>query len=167
MKKIVFVLSVVGILVGIASCGKRSFANAQKNNTAGFYEYEVECLGTDLDGSQQLRSYGAGANREDAREQAKKNAIFNVLFKGTRLGRSGCDVRPIVFNINVYDEKRDFFNEFFKDGGAYKAFVTKEDTPRQTKNRLNGEGREKVFGMRLTVLVSELRKELKSKGIIE
>lgn len=164
-KNKIVLIAVVSCL--IISCGRRTFVGTSKNITAGFYEYEAECLGTDLDGSQQLRSYGAGANREDAREQAKKSAVYNVLFKGTRLGRTGCDVRPVVFNINTYDEKRDFFNEFFKDGGAYKAFVTKEDTPRQTKNRLKGEGREKVFGMRLTVLVSELRKEMKSKGIIE
>lgn len=150
-----------------SSCNNRSFSNAAKNTTAGFYEYEIECLGTELDGSQQVRSFGAGANREDAREQAKKNAVFNLLFKGTRLGRTGCDTRPIVFNQNTYDEKREFFNEFFKDNGPYKAFVTKEDTPRQTKVRLRAEGREKVFSLRLTVLVSELRKELKSKGIIE
>ncbi len=165
MNKSIFFGSIVVSL--LFSCNKRSFNNVSKNTTAGFYEYEIECMGTDLDGSQQLRAYGVGANREDAREQAKKNAVYNILFKGTRLGRSGCDLRPVVFNINVYDEKRDFFNEFFKDGGAYKNFVTKEDTPRQTKNRLKAEGREKVFGMRLTVLVAELRKEMKQKGIIE
>lgn len=162
------IISILGLVVVIcSSCNNRSFSNAAKNTTAGFYEYEIECLGTELDGSQQIRSFGAGANREDAREQAKKNAVFNIIFKGTRLGRTGCDMRPIVFNQNTYDEKRDFFNDFFKDNGAYKAFVTKEDTPRQTKVRLKAEGREKVFSLRLTVLVSELRKELKSKGIIE
>lgn len=166
MKIIAIFVSFILLFVTL-SCNKRSFNQTSKNTTAGFYEYEVECLGTDLDGSQQLRSYGTGANREDAREQAKKNAVYNVLFKGTRLGRTGCDLRPVVFSINTYDEKREFFNEFFKDGGAYKNFVTKEDAPRQTKNRLKAEGREKVFGMRLTVLVSELRKEMKSKGIVE
>lgn len=157
----------LAILLIFSSCSSRNFIKAARNTTAGFYEYEIECLGTELDGSQQIRSFGAGANREDAREQAKKNAIFNVLFKGTRLGRTGCDTKPVVFNQNTYDEKRDFFNDFFKDKGPYAAFVTKEDTPRQTKVRLKAEGREKVFSLRLTVLVSELKKELRAKGIIE
>ena len=44
------------------------------------YTYEVECLGSELDGSVTLKSWGKAKNRADALEQPKKEAINAVLF---------------------------------------------------------------------------------------
>ena len=63
-----------------------NFCNAQKaqNNIAGDYAKSSECLGVELDGSQTIKSWGMGTRKIDAIEQAKKNAVRDVLFKGIR-----------------------------------------------------------------------------------
>lgn len=104
--------------------------NAQKSKqkkTAGFYDYETECLGVEGDGSQTVRSHGKGRNREDAIEQAKKNAVRDVLFKGISKGSSECNTKPLLFNPNAREKFEDYFNAFFADGGPYKEFITGED----------------------------------------
>ena len=60
---------------------------------AGNYTYETECMGIEMDGSQTLKAWGYGKNRIDAVEQAKKNAVRDVLFKGIRNGKTECNIR--------------------------------------------------------------------------
>lgn len=104
-----------------------SSAQKKQKKTAGFYEYEIECLGVEGDGSQTVRSHGKGRNREDAIEQAKKNAVMDVLFKGITKGNSECNTKPVLFNPNAREKFEDYFNAFFVDGGPYKEFITSED----------------------------------------
>lgn len=113
------------LLIGFKS---DSFAQKSKQKkTAGFYDYETECLGVEGDGSQTVRSHGKGRNREDAIEQAKKNAVKDVLFKGITKGSSECNTKPLLFNPNAREKFEDYFNGFFADGGPYKEFITGED----------------------------------------
>ena len=53
-----------------------------KTTTSAYQQYEPECLGVELDGSQTLRVWGVGSNKKDAVEQAKKDAVRAVIFKG-------------------------------------------------------------------------------------
>ena len=76
-------ITIIGLVLStilVLSC------NPQKK-TAGHYTYETECLGTELDGSQTLKAWGTGSNLEDASEQAKKQAIRDVIFKGINKGK--------------------------------------------------------------------------------
>jgi hypothetical protein len=63
---------------------------SQKNRGAS-YTYEVSCLGTELDGSITVESFGMGRNKADASEQAKKNIMLNAeLGIPIRLWKSRC-----------------------------------------------------------------------------
>ena len=53
-------------LIFISSCSKRI------NSNGSYYDFEVRCLGSELDGSVTLESYGRGRNYLDASTQAKK-----------------------------------------------------------------------------------------------
>ena len=57
-----------------------------QNNNTGKISFESECMGVELDGSQTLKAWGTGRNYSDACEQAKKNAVRDVLFKGIKNG---------------------------------------------------------------------------------
>ena len=46
---------------------------AQKTSVYAYSQNTVECLGTELDGSQTVRVSGIGRTRADSREQCKKN----------------------------------------------------------------------------------------------
>lgn len=103
------------------------FSCNSKKQIGGYYSYETECLGVELDGSQTLRSWGSGRNRSDAIEQAKKNAVRDVLFKGIRKGNSECSLKPVLIDANVYEKNAEYFNHFFQDDGDYSKYITGED----------------------------------------
>ena len=109
-------------LWGLLGCGH------SKHTATAFYTYETECLNTELDGSETLRAWGSGRNKTDAIEQAKKNAIRDVLFKGIRNGNGGCSTRALILEVNAEEKYAYYFNTFFQDGGAYKEYISMEDT---------------------------------------
>lgn len=114
-----FSLIIIGLI--IHSCGSTQMRGG------GNYVYETECMGVEGDGSQTLKAWGSGRNREDAIEQAKKNGVRDVLFKGIKNGKTECNVRPVLFDVNIREKKEAYFNAFFADQGPYKEFITGED----------------------------------------
>jgi len=120
MRKITYIF-LGGLCIALLSCG------SPQKSISGSYTYETECMGTEGDGSQTLKAWGNGRNREDAIEQAKKNGVRDVLFKGIRNGRQECNQKPILFEVNIREKKEDYFNAFFADQGPYKEFITGED----------------------------------------
>lgn len=142
------------------------FCQAQvKKQIAGSYSQPIECMGIELDGSQTLKAWGVGNNKADAVEQAKKNAVNEVLFKGILNGKAECNTKPVVFEVNARERHEDYFNKFFADGGAYKDFISLKDEPRfplKKKDKKVGI-KEVEFG----VVVRVLRAELKNKMIAD
>lgn len=138
---------------------------AQKN-ISGNYTHEIECMGSELDGSMTLKTWGKGKNRADALEQARKEALNAVLFVGIRNGKPDCDTRPILNAPNIRENKADYFNTFFKDGGKYKNFVSKKDESFGKKERAKGRDGEVMFGFIIRVMRSELKKQMITDGIL-
>ena len=125
----------------------------------------IKCLGTELDGSQTLRVTGYGRNRSDAKEQAKKNAVYAVIFDGVRDGVKGCNLRPLVTEVNARERYEDYFNIFFMDNGEYQKYVSLRDTKRMSADRK----KDKVgysYEMTIRVLRAELKARLKADNVI-
>jgi hypothetical protein len=95
--------------------------------SAGEYTYSCECMGTEADGSETILAWGNGRNRADAVEQAKKNAVVEVIFNGIRKGRGDCNMRPLVPEVNARTKYDTYFNKFFADGGEYLDYVSLDD----------------------------------------
>jgi hypothetical protein len=133
----------------------------------GKYSYETECLGVELDGSQTLRVWGTGRNRKDAVEQAKKNAVREVIFKGIRGGE--CEMKPLVPEVNAEEKYESYFNKFFKDDGLYKFFVTLKDE--RIPNRIFRETKVSSNTVTIPVVVRvqrpQLKEQMKQDGILE
>ncbi len=130
----------------------------RKTTVAGNYSYETECLGVELDGSQTLRVWGTGRNKKDAVEQAKKNAVREVLFKGIR-GGGECEVKPLVTEVNAEDKYANYFNKFFRDEGLYKFFVNLKDE--KVINRIFRESKVSKNTVTIPVVVRVQRAQLK------
>jgi hypothetical protein len=94
---------------------------------AGNYTFKTECLGIEMDGSQTVKAWGNGRNRLDAVEQAKKNALNDVLFNGINDGKQDCEKRPVIAEVNARQKHETYFNKFFADEGDYKNFVSTKD----------------------------------------
>lgn len=152
-------LALLGLL-GLTGC------SSSKTTVASFYTYETECLGVELDGSQTLRVWGSGKNKKDAVEQAKKNAVHDVLFKGVRQGKSECNMKPLMIEVNAEEKYADYFQRFLRDGGEYRKYTSSEDEKTSSKISQTNQVSTK-YGVTVRVLRSELKERLKSDGIIK
>src|SRR5690606_16704180 len=109
MKTIVLLLaSALFILHG---CGTKSIAT--------HYSYKTECMGAGLDGSQTVKTWGSGINAKAPIEQAKKNAIRDVLFKGILDGKQECKTKLLEPEVDAQNQDETYFLACLADGGAY------------------------------------------------
>lgn len=133
---------------------------AQRGSNIGYYTIEPECLGVELDGSVTLRSWGTGRDRFDAVDQALKNAVYYVVFKGIRKGNPACNILPLIPEVNAETKYEEFFNDFFADRkGAYKKFCSGKDERLGNKVRRKGMGDSKMITY--SVIVRVMRSKLK------
>ena len=155
-------LIIILLLLAITSC------SGQKN-VAGNYTYKSECMGVELDGSQTIKAWGNGRNRSDAVDQAKNIAIRDVIFFGISEGKSECNSKPLIFEVNAQEKYEDYFARFFADGGEYKNYISLRDERIFDKlSRDKKKARESVtHGMIVRVLRNELKAKLITDGIIK
>jgi hypothetical protein len=126
-------------------------------------------MGSELDGSVTVKSWGNGRNRTDAVEQAKKNAVHSILFEGIKNGRSGCDRSPLIIATRAESEFSDYFNIFFSDSGGYLGFVNVKDERigekvKRDRKKARGSVTNSVI---LRVDIAGLRKKMIVDGIIQ
>jgi len=156
------------LLLSIALSSCVSITNQQRN--AGNYPFKTECLGIEMDGSQTVKAWGNGRNRWDAIEQAKKNAVNDMLFKGILDGSSECNSKPLVPEVNAREKYEDFFNAFFADkGGEYKSFISMQDE--RLDVTADGKKFDNKSGVTYSCIVrikrSELKQYLLKNGILK
>ena len=144
----------------------RTIPSADRN--AGYYPYDVVCVNSELDGTITVKAYGMGGNRRDAIEQAEKNAVHTVLFKGIRSGTNDCNQAPLIGSPNVRKQHAAFFNEFFSDRTKpYAAYVSRRkdvrwNLPLHTK----AAGSQIVYELILRIYTDKLYQEMQNNGII-
>lgn len=156
-KQLLFMLAVA--LVVLTGC------KSKEVSTAAFHSYTTECLGKSMDGSQTLRVWASGRNRADAIEQAKKKAVYDIVFTGIQTGSGECNAYPIVDEANARKKYEDYFDLFFADGGAYKQYVSSTNQKKSAMQRHYGDGTQ-TFGIIVTVNRSALRQRFISDNII-
>lgn len=140
-------------------------ASCSSTKSTAYFTYETQCLGVELDGSQTLLAWGDGKNKADAEEQAKKNAVRDVIFRGINAGKSECTRSPLVNTPNAQQKYEDYFNRFFADGGEYKKYISMSDQKRGSGNKEHYKYGEKR-SVTVRVLRSELKKRLQEDGIL-
>ena len=133
--------------------------------TAGAFAQETECISKEMDGSITVRVWGTGRNRSDALEQAKKQAVYDVLFKGITRGNTDYNMRPIMTEVNARQRYQDYFDIFFMDRGEYRKYISMEDK-RAGSTRTRRNYRDVTVGTTVRVLVPQLRARLKEDGLL-
>lgn len=166
-------LSIRNILLIIVVIGFSYSATAQARKKADedteHWRYEIECAGIGVQGTYLIKVWSYSKKPKVAIEQAKKNAVHGVIFKGFAGGKQGCTPqKPLVRNPNLEQEKGSFFKEFFSDGGKYMKFVTlSTDGAVAASDRLKVSKREYKIGVVVSVSKDALRKDLETAGIIK
>lgn len=156
MKKVFIILTVACL---VCSC-------SQPPRLATYQKQEIECLGVEGDGSQTLRVTGTGRNKADAVEQAKKDAVSAVIFKGIRGGLQGCDSRPLINELDARDKYAEYFDIFFLDRGEYSRYCSMEDRKLRS-NDIQTNNTFSNYRITVRVLRSELRARLREDGILK
>jgi hypothetical protein len=120
MRKI-YLLLFVAVL---ASCKSKL-----KPRELGAYEYKTSCVANN-NGTLILTAYGKGPDKATCQNDALKNAISDVVFKGIFEGNTTCHQPPILGRVNAMIENQDYFKSFFADGGKYKQYASIYDEAR-------------------------------------
>ncbi len=152
-------------LILIFFCPVLQAQTKKEKKVAGYIpdNYEVECLGTGVQGTQYLKVWGYANTPENAIIQAKRNAVHAIIFKGITVGQ-GCMKNPLVTNIDAAQNFRKYFDEFFAPAGKYLYFVAL--TGEGVQDRIRVDRRTYKVGINVSVMSAALRKELESAGII-
>lgn len=151
--------------------GSSLVVNAQASKKADkdteAWRYEIEAVKVGVQGTYLIKVWSYSKKPDVAIEQAKKNAVHGIIFKGFA-GKSGVPGQsPLTTNVNLEEEKAEFFKPFFSDGGKYMKFVSlSTDGAVGAEDRLKI-GKEYKVGVVVSVNVSALRKDLEDAGIIK
>lgn len=131
------------------------------------WRYEIEAVGTGTQGTYQVKIWSYSKKAETAIEQAKKNAVHGVIFKGFPSKDRVPGQKALAQNSNLEQEKEDFFKDFFKNGGKYQKFVTVTNNGAIAPGDRIKMGKEYKIGIVVSVNISALRKDLEDAGIIK
>lgn len=157
-------------IVSVCAFATMSFSQARKKAEVATREfrYEIECAGIGTTGSYLIKVWSYSKKANVAIEQAKKNAVHGVIFKGFAGTGTGCTQQaPLTNNPALEQEKEEFFSDFFADGGKYMKFVsTSGDGAIGAGDRVKV-GKEYKVGVVVTVMKDMLRKDLEAAGIVK
>ncbi len=165
MKSINFILFSIAFFslldYGIAQSKKKA------DKETAIWRYELEPAGTGIQGSYQIKVWSYSKKVETAIEQAKKNAVHGIIFKGFPNKERLSGQKALAQNPNLEEVKSEFFKEFFQDGGKYLKFVTLVNNGAIASEDRIKIGKEYKIGVIVSVNVAALRKDLEDAGIIK
>lgn len=156
-------------LLAITTFGFAQSARKQRkaDEATKAWRYEIECAGIGKDGTYLIKVWSYSKNATIATTQAKKNAVHGVIFKGFSGGGQGCtSQRPLATNPNIEEEKADFFDPFFEEGGKYMKYVSESSDGNVDAADRVKVGKEYKIGVLVSVQKDALRKDLEAAGVI-
>jgi hypothetical protein len=163
MKKgLILIVSLVAMVFNNvnAQAGKKADKDTEQ------WRYEVEAVQTGTEGTYLVKVWSYSKKPKIAIEQAKKNAVHGVIFRGVTAKDRVPGQKPLTNNPNLEMEKQEFFDDFFADGGKYMKFVNVTgDGSVAAEDKLKV-GKEYKIGVVVSVNVAGLRKDLEAAGII-
>lgn len=154
------------IMIGF-SLAVNAQAKKKANKDTEAWRYEIEAVGTGVQGTYQIKVWSYSKKPDVAIEQAKKNAVHGIIFKGFAGKQGVTGQNALTSNVNLEEEKADFFESFFSDGGKYMKFVTTSNDGAVAAEDRMKIGKEYKVGVVVSVNVSALRKDLEDAGIIK
>lgn len=168
MRKILLILlSIMVPVVMFSAEGPKGKKKKADKNTHEWY-YELEAFSSPYRGSCNVKVWSYGPDIMTARDQAAKNAVHGVIFRGIpgnpekRLSA----LPPMVEDFSAEETNKEFFRDFFKDGGPYLRYATKTVSAGSDEIVKYGRKNYKV-GIIITVQYDALRKMLEQQGITE
>lgn len=143
-------------------------ARAKAEKATREWRYEIECVGTGVEGTYLIKVWSYSKKPAVAIEQVKKNAVHGIVFKGFAGGGQGCvSQKPLTNNLALEQERADYFDDFFADGGKFMKFVSASNDGAINAGDITKVGKEFKVGVVVSVMKDQLRKDLEAAGIIK
>lgn len=163
MKKLNLLLTVI-FIISITDLSVAQFRKEFRALWASDKSYEVTVVGIGADGTKLLKVWGYARNKNEAKIDAKKNAVAACLFKGA-VGSREKNVKPILPDSRTADAHEAYFNKFFEMGGQYLQYVglTNDATGKDIVKMRKGY----KVGIVVSVMYDALRKEMERQGIVK
>lgn len=158
----IWIVLLIGALA-LSACGS---AKKIADTDTRQWRYEIEPVATGAQGTYQIKVWSYSKDPNVAIEQAKKNAVHGVIFKGIAGTQRLQSQKALVTDPNMEEKRKDFFEPFFADGGAYMKFVNLSGNNAIAAGDRVKIGKEYKIGVVISVNKDALRKELESAGII-
>ena len=157
MKKIINKITILAIVTLVSAPIYGQIFNKQKK-TSSYYSIETECLEDKLDGSFILQAWGKGSSKSEAIDQAKRNALNDILFKGIN---KGCHLLPLIVEVNASKKYKSYVYSFFNSD--YKDFISIEKSPKSLKKSR----KQTSYGIKIRVKIEEMRQKLITDNILK
>jgi hypothetical protein len=163
LKKVALALSLI-LASGLSHKASAQAARKADKDTKNF-EYEIECAGVGKDGTYLVKVWSYSKKANVALDQAKKNAVHGIVFKGFAGGGNGCTAqKPLASSPAIEQERADFFDIFFADNGKYMKYVGSSGDGATERVKV---GKEYKVGVIVSVQKDALRKDLEAAGIVK
>lgn len=157
-----YLLAIVAALL-LTGCGSR--------RSQAYYDYKSKVIGTELDGSYTIRAWGRARNAADAYEQARKQAVYDVIFSdiqvetGTMPSSSGI-LKPLLLEVNAKEKYETYFNAFFADGGEFEKYCSLKEKRVLSSNYAKTDA-QTVAQVTVCVFRDQLKKKLIEDNILK
>lgn len=156
MSRIITLLALVFLSISF-SYGQ---INRKLKKTGSHYQNKTSCIQDKMDGSFVLKAWGKGKDKTEALDQAKRNALNDVIFNGIH-GGEFCKFMPLVSEVQAKEKYSSYFYNFFQKD--YKKFIKIEDSPKKRMKSKTATN----YGFNVIVLREELKIKLKTDNIIK
>ena len=157
MKQKVLILFLTGSLFLLQTACKSA-----STFTSSYGLYEIECAGAASQGSQLVRVWVLGNDRDVNIDLIKRYAVHGVIFKGYAGGNGCTPQKPMVTNPAIEQQRDNFFSPFFNTDRAYNKYATQVGN---TLERIQ-EGKDYKIGAVISVSKDMLRRDLEAAGVL-
>ena len=161
-KPLLLLCALAALVVAAVSCRRDIVINEQNS----YVNFDTQCLGSNMDGTMRVKAWGSGATRAKAIENARRNALRDVIFKGISGGSAECNSAPLTYEVNARERYQYYFDAFFADGGAYTSYTSLDDETLTGRTQAKGLVQQS-YGVVVTVNRTALRQRLINDGIIK
>lgn len=164
MKTKLITLLLVAVALPVLVCAqlpKRHVKKADAQTAA--WRYEIDPVEVGTQGNVLVKVWSFSKKPEVAAEQARKNAVHGVIFKGVPAKDRVPGRRPLIEG----ESDTPFFDEFFATGGDYGRFVTLTSGGNVAAGDvMKVSKKEYKVGVVATVSYSDLRSYLEERGVL-
>ncbi len=142
--------------------------NCATEKSQAYYDYKSKIIASELDGSYTIRAWGRARYAADAYEQARKQALRDIIFNGVESSTSTVQpLKPLIFEVNAEEKYETYFNEFFKYGGEYTNYSSTIKQKRIGSSKFAKNEVQCIAEVTVSVDRQKLKEKLQKDGILK